>query len=168
MDAIHVDIKGDRRVGIVFDEFPDQLYADLRAAIETLTAELLGLVEEATPNRTGRLRSQEHMRVFADKNHIKGQVFIAGEKGSQDFGKAAALEYGARKATNVRGHAMRLDHAWGQMLVEPETVMVGAYTRTPNIDEYRFERGPLAGMAAEINARLEAVVEKAVARTNAG
>lgn len=168
MDSVRVDIKGDRRVGVVFEEFPDDLYADLRTEIEALTAELLGLVEAATPDRTGRLRGQEKMRVFADKDHIKGQVFIAGEKGSQDFAKAGALEYGAHRATKVRAHKMRLDHAWETRLADPITVLVGAYSRTPDIDEHRFERGPLAGMAGEIAARLNAVVEKAVARTNAG
>jgi len=166
-DFIKIDITGVRRAGIRFDAFPDALYEDLRKEITALSAELLGRVEARTPDRTGRLRGQERVRVFADKDHIKGQVDVEGDKGSQDFAKAASLEYGAHGATKVGAHEMRLDHHWAEKMAAAEMVIVQAYTRSANIAEVAFERGPLAEMQPEIVARLNAVVEKAAAEANA-
>jgi hypothetical protein len=63
---------------------------------------------------------------------------------------------------------MRLDHHWADKLSAPETVLVAAFTRTPNIQEVAFERGPLAAMQAEAIARLNAVVGKVTAEANGG
>lgn len=167
MDAIRIAVSGERQAGIRFDRFPDALYADLRREIDSLSIELFARVEAATPEVTGRLRAQERVRLFTDPNRITGYVDIQGGKGSQDFAKAAALEYGAHRSTKVTGHAMRLDHFWADKLAAPITVLVGAYSRTPNIDAFAFERGSLALMQPEISARLNAVVEKAVAEANA-
>jgi hypothetical protein len=167
MDSIRIDITGDRQIGLRFDEFPDALYEDLKSEIDALSAELFSRIQAATPNRTGQLLSSERLRLFADANRITGYVDIAGAKGSQDFAKASALEYGAHRATKVSAHDMRLDHHWEKKLAAPETVLVEAYSRTPNIQEYAFERGPLAQMQPEVAARLNAVVAKAVADANA-
>jgi hypothetical protein len=166
MDAIHIDVTGDRQVGVRFEEFPDALYEDLRAEIDALAIELYARVVAATPDRTGLLRGEERVRVFTDPTSIKGMVDVAGA--GQDFAKAGALEYGAHRPTKVSAHAMRLDHHWSKMLAAPETVMVEAYSRTPDIAEFAFERGPLEAMRPEIVARLEAVVEKAAAAANQG
>lgn len=167
MDAIRIDVTGDRQVGLRFEQFPDALYEDLRKEIDALSIELLTRVEAATPDRTGQLRSQERLRLFTDPNRITGYVDITGTKGSQDFAKAGALEYGAHRATKVSAHEMKLDHHWSLKLAAPEMVLVAAYARTPNIEEFAFERGPLAAMQPEIVSRLNAVVEKAVAEASA-
>ena len=166
MDDIHIAVTGDRQVGLRFEEFPDALYVALRQEVDALSIELLARIEAATPSRTGKLRSQERLRLFTDENRITGYIDIAGAKGSQDFAKASALEYGAHKATQVAAHAMKLDHHWSLKLAAPETVLVAAYSRTPDITETAFERGPLDAMAPEIVARLNAVVEKAVVAAN--
>lgn len=166
MDSIRISIAGDRQVGLRFDAFPDQLYDDLRGEIEALSRELYSRVKGATPSDTGELRSQERLRVFTDKTRITGYVDVAADKGSQAFAKAGALEYGAHRPTDVGGHAMSLDHYWAYKLSEPHMVLVGAYSRTPNIAEYAFERSSLASMQPEIIARLNTVVEKAVAEVN--
>jgi hypothetical protein len=161
MDSIRIDVAGARQVGLRFDEFPDRLYDDLRVTIDDLSRQLFGLIRAKTPDLSGRLLGQERLRLFADKNRITGYVDIAGE-GSQDFAKAAALEYGSKgKSTGVKAHGMRLDHYWATQLARPRMVMVEAYNRTPNIAEAAFERGPLATMAPEIAVRLNAVVENA-------
>lgn len=167
MDAIRFDVTGVRQVGLRFDEFPDGLYEDLRQEIDALSIELFARVEASTPERTGLLRSEERVRLFTDPNRITGYVDVEGAKGSQDFAKAGALEYGAHSPTKVSGHSMSLDHYWAHKLAAPETVLVGAYTRTPDIAEVAFERAPLAQMQPEIVARLNAAVEKAVAEANA-
>lgn len=167
MDAIKIDIAGTRRVGLRFDEFPDQLRDDFVREITSLSAELLVRIEAVTPDRTGKLRSQETVHVFNDPNQVKGNVFVAGVKGSQDFAKAGAEEYGAHRATQVKAHSMSLDHHWSEKLAAPMTVLVRAYSRTPDIAEAAFLRGPLAAMGPEVVARLNAVVDKAVAQANA-
>lgn len=167
MDTIHIDVTGDHQVGIRFEAFPDDLYGDLRQEVDALSVELLALIEADTPTLTGLLHSEERLRLFTDPTRITGYIDIAGEKGSQDFAKAAALEYGAHAATKVGAHDMRLDHYWALRLAAPETVLVEAFTRTPNIEEVAFERGPLEAMAPEIVARLNATVEKRVVETNA-
>ena len=167
MDSVRISVAGARQVGLRFEEFPDNLYADLQAEISALSIELFARVQAATPRRTGQLSSQERLRLFTDKARITGYVDIAGTKGSQDFAKAAALEYGAHAPTKVRAHGMKLDHFWSLKLSAPIDVLVGAYMRTPDIDQHAFERGPLAQMGPEINTRLNAAVEKAVAEANA-
>jgi hypothetical protein len=164
MDTIRVNISGDRKVELLFEEFPDGLYADLKAEINALSMELFARVEAATPQLTGKLRSEERVRLFADPNRITGYVDIAGT--GQDFAKAGALEYGAHRATQVSAHSMRLDHVFGEMLASPMTVMVDAYSRTPDIQAFAFERGPLDAMAPEIVERLNAVVDRVTAETN--
>ena len=165
MSDIRIDIKNAQRVGLRFDEFPDQLREDLLAEIYTLGNELLALVHGATPVLTGRLQSQERLQTFNDPNSVSAKVFIAGT--GTDFGKAAALEYGAHKPAKVSAHSMRLDHAWANELASPIDVMVDAYTRPTNIAERAYERGPLAEMQPQIIARLNAVIEAAVVKNNA-
>jgi len=166
MDTVRIDLSGDRRAGLRFEEFPDALYEELTQEIGALSRELFSRVEAATPSRTGALRSQERLRLFTDKNRITGYVDIASDKGG-DFAKAGALEYGAHKRTSVKPHARKLNHVFERALAAPMDVIVGAYDRTPNIAEHAFERGPLGAMRGEIVQRLNAVVEKAVAGANA-
>ncbi len=104
--------------------------------------------------------------MFADKDRISGYIDIAGD-GRDDIVKAAALEYGSTgKATSVKTHSMALDHYWASKLAEPQSVIVAAYNRTPNIAEHAFERGPLDEMQPEIAARLNAVVDSATEVAN--
>ena len=168
MDSIHIDVTGDRQVALRFDEFPDALYEELKAEINALSVELYARVQAATPEVTGELRGAERLRLFTDPNRITGYVDVEGGKTSGGlYSEAAALEYGAHRPTKVKAHAMSLDHHWSQKLAQAEQVLVTAYDRTPDIQEFAFERGPLAAMAPEIAARLNAVVEKAVAEANA-
>lgn len=167
MDTVRIDVKGDRQAGIRFDEFPDALYADLRKEVDALSNELFALIRATTPVKTGTLISQERLRLFADKNRITGYVDIAGRKGTGDFAKAAALEYGARRQAKVRAHPMKLDHFWANKLDAPVTVLVKAFRRPTNIAEHAFERGSLRVMMPNVIARLNAVVEQAVAKANA-
>lgn len=165
MDAVRIGLTGDRQAGLRFEEFPDVLYEELRVAISSLGDELLGLIEAATPSKTGELRSKERLRVFADKDSIKAYIDVSAD-GRAEMIKAAALEYGAHKLTQVKSHSRKLDHVWDRMLSAPMDVIVKAYPRTPNIAEHAFERGPLAVMRGQIFERLNAVVEKAVAGAN--
>lgn len=166
MDAIRIGVKGDRQAGLRFDEFPDALREGLREEIDSLTNELYGRIRAATPSKTGDLRDKERVRLFNDKDRITGYVDIAGKKGSQDFAKAGALEYGARRTKKVNEHKMRLDHYWHDKLDAPRMVIVKAFDRRNNQAEHSFLRGPLGAMQPEILRRLNSVVENAVQEAN--
>lgn len=170
MDFIHIDVTGARNAGLRFEEFPSELHDELMQEIDALTIELYALVQAATPTRTGKLHSQERTKLFDDGNKIKGSVFIAG-KGSgsnSDFAKAGALEYGSTgEDFRVAAHPMQLDHFLNEKFDAPITVMVKAHDRASSIAEHAFLRGPLAAMTPEVLARLNAVVDKAVAKVNA-
>lgn len=167
MADIRFDVTGDRQVGLRFDAFPDGLYQDLLDEITKDTRQLFAAIQALTPRRTGKLAGEERMRVFQSKDRITGQIDIDAPKGSEEFAKAGALEYGAHRARGLlKTHPMKLDHFWSNKLDAPITVMVEAHARPPNVAEVAFERGPLAAMGPEIAARLNAVVEKRVLETN--
>ena len=159
---IHATVTGDRQVGLRFDAFPDALHDDLLAAIGALGQQLDDMVLAAEPDLTGRLRSETRLRIFDDKTRIKAEVDVSAEQA-----KAGALEYGAHRATKVGAHHMRLDHAWRRALSEPMDVLVADYTRTPDIAEVDFLRGPLGEMSPQIIERLNAVVASRAKATNA-
>ena len=152
MDSIRIGLTGDRQVGLRFEEFPDALYDALRQEIDSLTTELFARVVAATPSKTGGLRSKERVWIFTDKTRITGYVDVHGTVA--DIKKAAALEYGAHKPVHVSAYS------------RPDGAIVDAYTRPNNVMERAFERGPLGAMAGQVNARLNAVVEQAVAKAN--
>lgn len=164
MDSIRFEVTGDRQVGLVFEEFPNELYDALKAEVNALANELFAAVRAATPRRTGRLASEERLRLSSTDTRISGFVVVDGS--ANDASKAGALEYGAHRSTPVKAHAMRLDHVFGHLLAAPMSVMVEAYNRTPDIQEVAFEHGPLDAMQSEIIERLNAVVERTVAEAN--
>lgn len=164
MDSIKATVTGDRQVGLRFEEFPDQLYDDLRREIDALAHELLGRIQAATPVLSGQLRSQERVRVFADKDKIKGYIDLAAP--GKDRAKAAALEYGAHRNAKVKSYSRTVDVVFGEHLDAPVTQIVKAHSRPTNIMEHAFERGPLADMSSEIQNRSAAVVKNAVDQAN--
>lgn len=168
-ELVHIDVTGDRRVGLRFEQFPDALTEDLRATISALTEQLFALVEAATPSRTGRLHSQERQAVFIDNGKITGKVGIAGEGSGKlsDFAKAGALEYGSTgRLFKVAAHAMRLDHFMQSKFDAPMMVIVKAHERRGTIAEHAFMRGPLGAMEGEILTGLNAAVGKAARDAN--
>lgn len=158
MSSIRIDIKGAQKVGLRFEQFPDDLRANLLSEIDDMSQQLFGMVQAVTPEATGRLRSQEGVKVFDDKDKISGKVYVLAEN-AQDAIKAADLEYGSTgKSVDVKQHEMSLDHIFDKMLANPMMVTVPTYARTPNVAAHRFERGPLETMQPEIITRLNAVV----------
>jgi hypothetical protein len=166
-DEVRIDIAGDRQAGLRFEDFPDHLHDELRGEIDALSHELLSRIEALVPEKSGTLRSQVRLRMFDQEDRIRGYIDIDGRKGSTDYAKAGALEYGSRgKPTKVSAHQMKLDHFWAHRLASPTNVLVDAYSRTPTIAEHSFMRGPLAAMRPEIVQRLTGVVERAIADAN--
>lgn len=144
MPVIEIEVEGARRASLVFEEFPQRAHAALLARIADLTEALEEAVVASEPRRTGRLAEETDSSVKDLPERITGRVSITAE-----FGKAAALEYGAHGTTNVQAHEARLDHVFGK-LIPGTTVSVGAHTRRLNIAEHRYLRGPLEAMRDEI------------------
>lgn len=166
-DQIRIELDGDRQTGLRFEEFPDAMHDALRNEIDEISHELMVRIEAAIPQKSGKLRSQVRLRMFDEEDRIKGYIDIAGEKGSTDYAKAGALEYGSKgKPVSVSAHAMRLDHFWHHRLNAPITVLTEAYQRTPTIAEHSFMRGSLAAMRPEIISRLTGVIENTVDEAN--
>ncbi len=159
--AVAVETRGAREITLRFDAFPAQIHAKLEERIGALTSALLERVQAATPVRTGRLRSEITSREFGDsENRVAGyvSVFAPGIKG--EYAKAATLEYGTDKPRRIPDHGgifRRLGR--GQKSVESHL------TRAVHIDAFRYLRGPLDAMRAEITASLEAAIAEAA---NAG
>jgi len=156
-------VSGDRDVALRFEQFPEGLRQRLHGAIERLTERLAARVRAATPKRSGRLASEVRSRVEDGPEFVRGRVFIDAPDG-RDAGKAAALEYGAHKPPRkgfVVEHKRSLNHLWGRA-VSPMEVIVDRYTRTANIMERRYLRGPFQAMRGEIEEEMrDAVTETA-------
>ena len=154
---------GDRKIQLAFDEFPKSAHVRILERITGLTAELKARVEDAAPKgATGELEASIQSKVYDQPERIRGRVFI-----TADFGKAAALEYGAHKATPVKAHRMRLDHVFARRLAEPLTVAVSAYTRQPNIVARRYLRGPLEAIESDAIAGIREALEDAITQAAA-
>src|SRR5690242_7875009 len=134
----------DRRVVVKFDQFPQQLHGVLLSRITSLTETLRAMVDASAPEATGKLRRNIVSRVEDRPQRIHGSVFV-----HADYGKAAALEYGAHNTIQVKSHSQRLDHVFA-LQVSPLSVMVAAYARHLDIAERRYLRGPLAALKPEI------------------
>jgi hypothetical protein len=164
-DGIGVFITGDREIAQKFDEFPQQVRGQLRAVIAEKIEELAGRERALVPVKTGRLRSQIRSRVIEKPEAIIGQVYFDGAKGSQDFAKAGALEYGGSgKSFKVRGHEAQLGHVFGR--AAQLRVQIAAHTRVLNISAKRFVRDPVEAMKADIEAALAGAVEQASGEFN--
>lgn len=157
-----------RKVQLNLDEFPVEVQMRMVSSITSLTSRLQARVTAAEPDRSGKLRSQTHSRVYHDANKIAGRVFVLAEsdprtrRGSLDAGKAAALEYGAHGAVKVKAHPARLDHIYSRT-IPPIVVEVDPFTRRANIAEHRFLRGPLAEMSEDALSQLRQALDAASA-----
>lgn len=138
-DQFGVEIQGVLKATLRFEQFPEAMRAELLKAIEKLTKFLAAKIRATAP---GTIKSLVITQLFNDPDQVAGRVTVSG-----DFGKVGALEWGApgRKAKKtVREHQAKLDHAWGNKLARPITVMIARHNRTLHLEARRFLRGPLA------------------------
>lgn len=158
---ITTTITGDRAVALRLEKMPDDIHNRLVGAVTALTARLLSRVQASEPKRTGRLASETKSFVDEAPDLVRGRVKVTAPGARGELGKAAALEYGAHKPTQVREHTARLSHIFGRAIA-PMEVIVDRYQRTPNITADRFLRGPLAQMKDQIMAELQKAVDQGV------
>jgi hypothetical protein len=154
--GITIDSSSITRLTVHFDQMPDALKAQLKAAISRVTHQLLARVRAAEPVRTGRLRAATHAYVDERANFVRGRVRILRTGRAQRIGAAfGALEYGgpgSRRSGPVRVRAYSRD-----------SVSVGGYQRRrPTRRARRFLRGPAAAMRPQIKAELEAAIGQTI------
>jgi hypothetical protein len=154
------------KVAALFDAFPQIARGELEAEIRGIIEELDGLVKAAEPARTGQLRQSTIAYVLVEPNRISGRIKIAGPSGSEIFAKAGALEYGAHRPTKVKSHSRVVSSIFGR-LVAPTTEIVQAYTRSVNIAEQDFLRGPLESRQSSILERIQGALDRATATARA-
>jgi hypothetical protein len=153
---VGIEISTSRRVDLRFDDFPDQARSALKQAITGATERLLTAARARAPKRTGRLASLIKSRVVAGDKYITGIVAMTG-----DFAKAAAEEYGAHNATEVRAHEARLAHLFSRPMTQI-SVQVTAHSRKLNIQARNYLRGALDEVRSGALSDMEEAVEKAV------
>lgn len=158
---ISVAIVGDRAVAQRLEQMPARVHDRLVEAITSLTAKLLTRVQASEPRRTGRLVSETKSFIDQTPDLVRGRVKVSAPGVRGELGKAAALEYGARKPTQVSEHRARLSHVYGRA-ISPMEVIVDRYQRTPNVAADRFLRGPLLQMSGQIKAELQKAIDDAV------
>lgn len=159
-DLLGLEIAGERQLALRFERFPEIARQRLRGALEGIEARLEAAVRAAEPSRSGELRSETQGRVVERGDRITAIVSVR-PRGPADAGKAAALEYGATRAFEVRAHSAMLAHLWARAIA-PITVEVGPYRRTPNIAPQRYLRGPIEAMRGQALAAMKAAVEAAM------
>jgi hypothetical protein len=157
-----LDSASERRTLVQFEQFPERLRAAIRQRLEGLTEELKARIEAREPEDKGKLRSETTSRIFNDPNKVVGAVFIEGGLPKAEYGKAAALEYGAHSTTTVRAHLERRTRIFGRF-VAPMRVAIEQHSRRVNIEADRFLRGGIEEMREQVLDELHAAIEEALA-----
>jgi hypothetical protein len=152
-------ISGEREIGLRFEKFPDQAHDRLKEAMESLKGRLESGVKGDAPVREGKLQSEIGGQVYDDGDHLAAQVGVHAQ-GASDYGKDAALEYGAHGRAQVRAHEARLTHVFGRP-AELE-VTVSAHERQVDIEERRYLRGPFDAIREEALAEMRQALSEAI------
>ena len=151
---INAVIQGERDIALRLEQMPQVVHQRLLSRIGALTARLYAAVEEREPRRTGKLTGETVEVIDETPDLVRGRVRVAA-RDRNEWGKAAALEYGAHGSVTVRAYQRQGHTPRGT----PAQQMVEAYQRRVNIPERRYERGALEGMRGEIKADLEQVLQ---------
>lgn len=156
--------KGDRRLALQFETFPERARQKLKSRIETLIASLEGRSQDAAPYRTGDLRSEIKSKTYADQpNRVAGYVSVdAPGNPTKEYPKAATLEYGSDKVRRIFERSASMMNRLGR----PKRRVIGHMNKAAHIEAYKFLRKPLEEMRPEIEASLEQALAEATAEAN--
>lgn len=156
-----ITLTGDRDIALRFEQFPERLREKLRAAIGRVLPELAAAEQAAAPRRTGALASEiGATEIQEGPNFIRGIVGMARGLPGREYGKAGAEEYGAHREIIVRKPGVRALNLGLKRLRKSHPDKL--YTRTVNIIERRYIRGPFAAMRGQIQDELADAVNEAV------
>lgn len=153
--------RGDKEISLRFEQFPGQLKDALKAEIDELVAEALQRSQKAAPKKTGKLRGELKGRTFVGLTRVAGYVSIYAGGDSNEYVKAATLEYGSKKPRRIFKKDVYETTKRGK-----KRRVVDRLTRPAVIREFRYLRGPLEEMKTEITRRLQAVLEAKVETAN--
>lgn len=156
---IRVEVDGANAVVLKIGHIEEAAHGRLLARYYGLTAALESRVRGAAPVRTGRLRSEIKGAVSDSNRRITGSVSVKAR--GPEYGKAAALEYGAHGTTSVKAHEEALTHIFSRF-VAPVEVMVARHQRRLNIGEVDYLHGPFDSMREEIIDETAAAVGEAI------
>ena len=160
-----LDLQGsDAKVILRFQQFPRDVHDRLLLAMRSIEQRLEVAVVAGEPARTGALRQLTGGRVYDHDTRIAAVVGVRATS-PNEAKKAAALEYGSSKPLTVRAHEASLAHVYSRAIA-PITVQIGAHARTPNIDPFRFLRGPPQAIRSQAIADMRAAVDQAVQGSN--
>lgn len=157
---------GERQLQAFIGALPEEVDARLEEAMAEIAALLEAAVEAAEPHRTGRLRAETRKFVHRTLKGIVAGVSVRGDD-KADFGKAAALEYGAHRSFSVREHWARRSTVFGRDMAG-KSVLIEEYQRRANIDADRYLRGPFAALEGRIVEILEKALGRAAAAPGEG
>lgn len=169
---IGMQVLGERVLVAKYSEIPARTKRILRRRITTLARALQGGVRAAIPVRKSprwpsalpALTQFIVSKVYADTpGRVAGYVSVYAPSTPAEYAKAATLEYGSNRPRAVadaergvmrrlRGSSRRIKARLGKPAV---------------IQAYRYLRGPLGDMRAEVTAALEEGIGEMVAEENA-
>ncbi len=155
-----VVIKGARAIELRFGEFPAKAHQMIEQRITALTDVLQARIEAAAPVKTGRLRSEIKGRIYADQaNRVAGYVSVySPEGGSNEYAKAATLEYGTNKPRRAFSRLNKIEALLGQS----KRRIIGKMSKPVHIQAFAYLRGPLEQMRPEIEAALNDAIAATV------
>lgn len=141
MPLVNVELRGDLKLGIRLEKFPERARARLLAALEEKGHELLAKVQSKAPGIS--IKEAAYLKVFDDPKKVTARVAIGG--GQKMIRRAGAFEYGgAHREFEVKAYNMRLDHFFASAMTAPLVVFVEAHDRTTGLRERRFIRDSAA------------------------
>lgn len=154
-------LEGERAVTLRLEKFTADVHARLLETMRSLEQRLEAAVIAAEPNLTGALRAITGGRVYEHDTRIAAVVGVRAQ-GTQEAGKASALEYGSKgTAFAVRAHHATLWHVYARAIA-PMTVEVADHTRIGTIDPRRFLRSAVDGLKTTAIAEMRRALDQAV------
>jgi hypothetical protein len=158
MSSVNIVTRGERELALRFDTFPQRARQKLVDRMTGLVDTLRARVESAAPRKTGRLRSEIQGTVYADNpNRVAGYVQVVAGGDSNEYAKAAALEYGTDKPRRALERTTSLAVRLGR----PRRRLLDRISKPANIDAFRYLRGPIEAMRGEVEAELSAALDEA-------
>lgn len=143
------------------EAFPWRIRRKLVRRVRSLTGVLEGAVRSAAPVRTGKLRSEIHSRLFADRpGRVAGYVEVYAPGDPKEYAKAATLEYGSDASRRIFHRDAAGQILYGRRFGRAAK-LVRSRTRPVHIQAYRYLRGPLAQLRPEFIAAIDEVAGRA-------
>jgi hypothetical protein len=157
--------RGDREISARFEAFPQRAKAKLQERITALTSQLEERVRDATPVRTGLLKSEIKLSIYGsnEQGRVAGYVSVYAGGNSSEYAKAATLEYGSNKPRKLGARSSSL----AARLTAGGRNLARRISTAPHIEAFRYLRGPFEQMKPEIEASLNEGIAEAVAEGEA-